>query len=110
MPNPTTLDADITFRYSVEARAGRLAGTCDVQGGTEAAPVHVVCTDVRTYERHGHVLAFSGDGTVNGRATTYWIRIVDGRGPGAGRDSFVIRAGDDYLGGGELTSGDLRVR
>ena len=109
-PDPTSVDRDVAFRYRVEARAGRLTGTCDVQGGTEPAPVHVVCTDVRTYERHGHALAFSGTATLNGRATTYAIRIIDNPGRGAGRDSFLIRAGYDYVGGGELTSGGLRVR
>jgi hypothetical protein len=104
------VDTDIAFHYRVVARADRLSGTCDVQGGTEAGPVHVVCRDVRTYERHGHALDFSGTATLNGRATTYRIRIIDGGGPTSGSDSFLIRAGDSYAGGGELTSGDLRVR
>jgi hypothetical protein len=107
--DPTTVDAAVAFHYRVVARDGRLSGTCDVQGGTQTAPVHVVCSDVRTYERHGHTLDFSGAATLNGRATTYRISIVDSRAP-AGGDSFVIRVGDDYVGGGELTSGDLQVR
>jgi hypothetical protein len=108
--DPTTVDTDIVFHYRVLARDGRLSGTCDVRGGTQADPVHVVCTDVHTYERHGHALSFSGTGTMNGRATTYRIWIVDGRGLASGRDSFLIHAGNDYVGGGELSSGDLRLR
>lgn len=107
-PGPATVDADIAFTYHVVARDGQTSGSCDVRGGTDVAPVHIVCADVGSYERHGRTVRFSGAATINGESTTYSIQIVDGA--GTGEDSFLIRAGDGYVGGGGLTSGDLRVR
>ncbi len=103
-------DRDLAFRYRVVARGGETSGSCDVLGGTQQLPVHIVCIDVRSYQRHGRTVRFAGAATINGLPTSYQIRIVDGGGSGEGGDSFVISVGDDYVGGGDLTSGDLRVR
>jgi hypothetical protein len=104
------VDPDITFSYHV-AQAGAVpSGACVVDGHAAGSAVHVVCLDVTGYARHGDRVDFRGHATVDGAPTTYRVHAVDHADPGAGRDSFLIRTGTGWAGGGTLVDGDLRVR
>lgn len=99
----------LTFEYDARLEPdGGYAGGCTVTDGSGSEPVRIVCTDITGYHESDYHVRFTGGATINGTPTTYRIDVTDGaltHQP----DVFRIATGTGFVGGGELTGGNLEV-